>query len=523
MLPPATTSESLWLATTPPTAFPPLSAGVHVDVAVLGGGIVGITTAWLLKQAGYRVAVIEARRIAAGVTGNTTAKVTALHGLIYRHLIDHAGVDRARLYALANLSAIEEIARLTALLGIDCQFTWASAFTFAETDEQVAAVEAEVEAATQIGLPAQLVHSCDLPFPIKAAIELPHQAHFHPRRYLLALAAMIPGEGSHIFEQTMAHDVRDGRPCVVETHRGSVTAEHVVVATHHPFPFEGFYFARMHLRRSYAVGVRLAGPVPAGMYISADEDRPEFHSYRPSHDDLGPLLIIGGAGHRTGHEHDTAARLRQLEAHARNAFDVVRVDYRWAAQDNVTLDRIPYVGRLSRNTKHVFVATGFGGWGMTNGTASAMLLSDLVRGRENPWKKLYSPQRAELLPNARRLMSEGARAGVSFVGGHLRQPEGRDAADVAPGEARIISRGWTKVGVYRDSLGTLHAVSPICTHMRCVVRWNNAETSWDCPCHGSRFDPDGHVLQGPAVKDLDIVELKFFGDRRSTSSSCGAT
>jgi glycine/D-amino acid oxidase-like deaminating enzyme/nitrite reductase/ring-hydroxylating ferredoxin subunit len=522
MVPSATTSESLWLATTPSTAFPRLPPGLHADVAVLGGGIVGITTAWLLKQAGYRVTVLEARRIIAGATGNTTAKVTALHDLIYRYLIERAGEQRARLYAHANMSAIEEIARVTTLLGIDCDFTWANAYTFAETDDQVRAVEREVEAAVRIGLPAKLVYSCDLPFPIKAAIELPHQAHFHPRRYLLALATMIPGEGSHVFEQTTAIDVRDGQPCVIETNRGPLTADRVVVATHQPFLREGFWFARMYVRRSYVLGVRLAGTVPAGMYISAhDDDELDFHSYRPARDDLGPLLLVGGAGHRTGMEGNTAARLRALEAHARGCFDVVRVDYRWGVQDNVTFDRIPYVGRLSRRMRNVFFATGFRGWGMTNGTASAMLLSDLIQGRKNAWNELYSSRRADLLPNARKLMAGGMQTAARLLGGHLRIPASHDAADIAPGSARIIQRGWMKVGVYRDLGGNLHAVSPICTHLRCVLRWNNAETSWDCPCDGSRFDADGHVLQGPAVKDLRTVDLRTVVPHELTEGSEG--
>lgn len=505
----ATTTESLWLATTPPTAFRPLASGVHVDVAVLGGGIVGITTAWRLQQAGYNVAVIEARRIVAGVTGNTTAKVTALHGLIYRHLIDHGGEDQARLYAHANLSGIEEIARLTALLDIDCDLTWANAYTYAETDDGVEAIEAEVAAAVRIGLPAKLVHTSDLPFPIQAAIELPNQAHFHPRRYLLALAASFVGSGGHIFEDTTALDVRDGSPCVIETDRGVLTADKVVMATHQPFLLEGFYFARMHVQRSYALGVRLAGaaPVPAGMYISGSDGERGFHSFRPARDDLGPLLIVGGAGHRTGTEQDTAACLHALEQDARRRFAVAHVDYRWATQDNVTLDRLPYVGLLSPCTKNLLVATGFGGWGMTNGTAAAMLLSDLVSGHDNPWEHLYSPRRFELIPSAGRMMADGARTAAAFLGGHLRLPGSHDPAEIPPGEARIIARGWTKVGVYRDLLGKLHAVSPICTHLKCVVRWNNAETSWDCPCHGSRFDPDGRVLQGPAVKDLPVINL----------------
>jgi nitrite reductase/ring-hydroxylating ferredoxin subunit len=273
---------------------------------------------------------------------------------------------------------------------------------------------------------------------------------------------------------------------------------------------EGLYFARMHVHRSYALGVRLAGSARPinGMYISGGDGEHDFHSFRPAHDDLGPLLIVGGEGHRTGEEKDTAARLQRLEAYARRRFEVASVDYRWATQDNRTLDRLPYVGLLSPRAEHLLVATGFGGWGMTNGTAAALLLADLVQGHDNPWEHLYSPRRLELIPNFGRVMADGARTAAAFVGGHLRRPGSHDPTDIPPGEARIIQRGWTKVGVYRDLLGKLHAVSPVCTHLRCVVRWNNAETSWDCPCHGSRFDPDGRVLQGPAVKNLPVIDLR---------------
>ncbi|MFV8754521.1 FAD-dependent oxidoreductase [Nannocystaceae bacterium ST9] len=499
--------ESLWLATTPPTGYPALAEGVHVDVAVLGGGIVGITTAWLLGQAGLKVAVVEARRIVAGVTGNTTAKVTALHDLVYRHLIDHAGEDRARQYADANQSGLAEIARLVALLNIDCDFTRASAFTYTEFEAQVEDIEAEVDAAVKLGLPAKLVHSCELPFAIEAAIELPDQAHFHPRRYLLALAERIAGQGGHVFEETIALDVHDGTPCVVETNRGRLTADRVLVATHQPFLLAGFYFARMHLERSYVLGVRLAGPAPAGMYISAGKSD-DFHSFRPTRDDRGELLIVGGARHRPGQEDDTAGRLRALERDARHRFAITGIDYRWATQDNTTIDRLPYVGQLARGTKHVFVATGFGGWGMTNGTAAAMLLADRMQGRANPWEELYSPRRIERISSVGHLLADGARAAAGFIGGHLDLSGSHEPDDVEPGQAAILQRGWTKVAAYRDPSGTLHTVSPICTHLGCVVAWNNAETSWDCPCHGSRFDPDGHVLQGPATKNLRLVDLR---------------
>jgi glycine/D-amino acid oxidase-like deaminating enzyme/nitrite reductase/ring-hydroxylating ferredoxin subunit len=495
--------QSLWMGTTPRTDFPPLEGDLRVDVAVLGGGIAGLTAATLLKEAGRTVAVVEARRIVEGVTGNTTAKVTSLHNLLYRDLVHEHGEAKARVYGEANQQAIERVARFVSDRKIACDFERADAFTYTERAEDVARIEEEAQVARRLGLPADLTTDVGLPFEVKAAVRFTGQARFHPRKYLLALARSIPGDGSAVLEETTALDVSDGDPCEVKTDKGRVHAGHVIVATHQPFVVRGFYFARMTLKRSYALALRIDGPVPRGLYISTD---PNFRSMRPQPHEGGDLLILGGEPHRPGQGGDTAEMVRRLEAWGRERFRVRSVEYRWATQDNVTPDRVPYVGRLVPGSKRVFVATGFGGWGMTNATAAGMLLTDLVQERENPWADLFDPRRGFLASTVSGLAKDAV-VGVKDLLGRYggEEPEGPEA--VRPGEGRIVDHFGEKVAVHRDRDGTLHAVSAVCTHLQCLVRWNPADTSWDCPCHGSRFDASGRVIQGPAVSDLPTVDL----------------
>ncbi len=496
-------AESLWMATAPSTDYPPLEEELSVDVVVLGGGIAGLTTALLLKEAGMTVAVTDARRVAAGVSGHTTAKVTSLHTLIYAKLIKQCGKEQARQYADANQAAIERIEQFVREKKIHCDFTRATAYTYTEQVDWMRPIEDEHEAAKSLGLPSFLTDTSELPFPIKIAVGFNNQAHFHPRKYLLALAKSIDGDGSAVLEETAALDVEAGSPCTVKTTRGIIKAKHVVVTTHQPFLIRGFYFARMRLKRSHALGVLVRGQVPQGMYISAE---PQFHSFRPQpYNDGRQMLIIGGETYRTGQEPDTAARIRRLEEYARKHFAVESIAYRWATQDNVTADGVPYIGRYSRFSKNLYVATGFGGWGMTNGTAAGMILCDLIRGKKNPWEEVYNPSRMDVTDAAPGIVKDNAIIAKEFTTKHARIPLESDPGTLRPGEGKILRKGIKKIATYKDDRGKVHAVSATCTHMGCIVSWNNGEQSWDCPCHGSRFDVDGNVIQGPAVKSLEKV------------------
>jgi glycine/D-amino acid oxidase-like deaminating enzyme/nitrite reductase/ring-hydroxylating ferredoxin subunit len=498
-------NTSLWVDTAPESDYPVLKPGLHVDVAVLGGGIAGLTTALLLKRDGARVAVVEAGRVGGGVTAYTTAKVTSLHGIHYQSVESSFGEDGARAYAQANEAGLERVAQFVDELGIDCDFRRKPAFTYAEDDSDRGKIEDEVEAASRAGLAASFTTETDLPWPVAAAVRVDDQAEFHPRRYLLPLAAAITGDGSHVFERSRAIAVAGGRERVrISTTRGELTADQVVVATHFPFLDRGGYFARMHPERSYGLGLLLrSGTAPQGMYLSTESPA---HTVRSHPTDRGEMVIAGGESHKTGQGGDTASRVARLESWARERFDVRSIEYRWSTQDNMPVDGVPFVGRLAPFQKRLWVATGFMKWGLTNGTAAGMILTDLIAGRSNPWAELFDSTRFKPLASAKELVKENANVGARFVGDHLGRPDVRSVDELAPGEGGIIRRGASKVAAYRSEDGTLQEVSAVCTHLGCQVKWNRAERSWDCPCHGSRFDVSGRVIQGPAVKDLEPKE-----------------
>jgi glycine/D-amino acid oxidase-like deaminating enzyme/nitrite reductase/ring-hydroxylating ferredoxin subunit len=490
-------NRSLWIATTPETAYPQLDGDVDVDVAIAGGGITGIVTARLLEDAGLRVAVVEMRRIADGATGYTTAKLTVGHHLIYADLVKKHGAETARAYAASNRWAIERLEQLIAKLGVDCDWERASNYVYTESDSRVRELEDEVAAAREAGVTVTLTSETDLPFPVRAAVRVDDQAQFHPRKFIQGVAATIPGGGSHVFEQTRVAEIRDG---ALVTSSGTVRAKHIVVATQMPFLLRGFLFAKAHPEKSYAVAARLAAASsPRGMYISAEEPTRSIRS-TPGPDGER-VLVVGGEGHKPGRDDDTSRRYEALERFLKERFDAGEVGHRWSTHDYVPVDRLPYIGQI----RGVFVATGFAKWGLTKGALAAGIISDAVLGRSNEWARFYDAGR---LSGAGRLIAENGRVAAWLVGDRVRPRDGRGDLDgLAPGDGTIARIGARHVAVFRDDEGQLHAVSARCTHLGCFVGWNRADRTWECPCHGSRFAADGTLLQGPATKPLEPRDL----------------
>ena len=507
---PTARRTSVWVDTAPdPPPHPQLDGDVRCDVAVVGGGIVGITTALLLAEQGASVVLLEAGRLAGGTSGSTTAKVTSQHGLIYERLRSQHGAETARRYGEANEAALAWIAARVARDGIDCDFRRQPSYAYVTSASDRDRVEREAEAATEAGLPAELVEETPLPFPVAAAVRFDHQAEFHPRKYLFALGERLGVYGgARIFERSHAVEVgeHEGRQ-VAKGPGGRVLAERVVIATHYPFLDRSLGFARLQPTRSYAIACRVAGSPPPGMHISGDSPTRSVRAIPVAGGE--ELLLVGGEGHKTGAESDTELRYERLEAFAREHWDVRSVEYRWSAQDPATLDRIPYVGRLTPFSDRVLMATGFAKWGITGGTAAALLLADLCLGREARWADLFNPNRLTLRQSLPRLVKENAEVAAHFVGDRLRPADTRPIENLRAGEGALLEHDGERVAAARDDDGTLYAVSPRCTHLGCLVRWNNAERSWDCPCHGSRFGLDGTVLEGPAVHRL---ERKPLGD-----------
>jgi glycine/D-amino acid oxidase-like deaminating enzyme/nitrite reductase/ring-hydroxylating ferredoxin subunit len=491
---------SLWLDTTAPPEYAPLEHDLAVDFVVIGAGITGLTSALLLKRAGASVAVVEARQIGHGVTGYTTAKLTSLQGLVYTKLLSRFGAERARIYAEANEAGLAKIAELADDLDADCDLRWKPNHTYAEDPADLPKIERELDAATTAGLPVDYTTETDLPFPVAGAVRLADQAEFHPVKYLAALARAVDGDGSHVFEHSRAVGVDGGTPCRVRTEAAGIAASGVVVASHMPFLDRGLFFARLRPERSYVLAVRLAGQAPAGMYLSADSPA---HSVR-SHPVAGrEITLIGGEGHKTG-QAETTTRYRRLEAWAQERFEVEALVCRWASQDHMPADGMPYVGRVSPLSGRLYTATGFRKWGLTNGTAAAMMMSDSLLGRPNPWSEAFESNRVEARASLPSVVKENVNVGFHFFADRARGGVPFQAPEITPGDARIVRELTGLTAVHRDADGELHRLSARCTHLGCIVSWNAAEETWDCPCHGSRFDAvTGDVIEGPAVHPLE--------------------
>lgn len=498
-------TESLWLETAAHTPRSALAENLTVDVAVIGGGITGLTTALLLKRGGARVAVLERMTIGGGATGFTTAKASALQSTILQKVRSARGAEVAAAYAAASMAALERIAGFVADEGIECALERLPAYTYAADENEIESIEDEYDAAREAGLPVDRVTEVPLPFGTAGAVKLDGQLQFQPVDYVRGLAAGVEGGGSRVFEHTAVMSVDDGSPCRVETEGGAtVTADQVVVATNYPLLDRGGFFARLEPQRSYLVAGRVEkGDTPAAMLISAGESAP-MRSFRPYTCDGETWLLVGGEGHAVGAADAQPERYERLAETARVHFGIADGDlpYRWSTQDTMPPDHTPFIGRYHPATSRLFVGTGFQKWGMTNGTLAGMVIADLIGGRDNEWAGFFTPNRlsASQVPEIAKL---GAKTTAGLVGDRLKPAEVGSSDDVPAGEARVVRAGLGKTGVFRDDAGSLHAVSLRCTHLGCLVHWNDAERSWDCPCHGSRFGVDGEVLAGPAVSPLE--------------------
>lgn len=434
--------KSIWNQTCQIPGRNSLPGNLDTEIAVIGGGLAGILTAFYLTMEGKQVIVLEASSTGSGQTSGTTAKITSQHGLIYQKLLTDLGETAAKLYARSNQEAVADYEQLISSRRISCSFEKKPAFLY--TMDQPDAIHLETLAARRAGIPALEVTETSLPFSVKRAVRFPDQACFQPLKFLEALSSSVT-----VFEHTPVTSVKDH---VLSTPHGQVTARKIVFACHYPFPLiPGYFFLRMYQDQSYVVALEGA-PALDGMYLGID---PDGLSLRQA----DPWLLLGGQGGRVGIQKPDP--YGALDSRARQLFPGARTALKWSAQDCVTLDSLPYIGRFSRRKPDWYVATGFGKWGMTLSMVSARMLTDLICGRQSPYESLYSPSRFRLRPSAPRLAVHGAESAKGLIKGMAN-------------------------GVMR------------CPHMGCRLTWNAAESTWDCPCHGSRFDRLGRLITGPA-------------------------
>jgi glycine/D-amino acid oxidase-like deaminating enzyme/nitrite reductase/ring-hydroxylating ferredoxin subunit len=469
------------------------------DVIIVGGGISGILTASFLSESKLKVVLIEASTAFNGVTAHTTGKLTSQHGLVYHRLAADRGKTIAAKYGQANQWAIQYVAEQCSKHGIQCDLASVAAYVFTLKLDQVQELQKEAEMAQELGLPAQFAEPSDLPNPHLAAARFSGQYRFHPIKFLRGMLERSIHSGVEVLTGVRVLEVNEkSGSCEVVTGRGTARAKKVVIATHYPIHDSGWFVAKLAPYRSYAMAFGLRGPVPNVMAITEEEP---MHSFRKHQDETGDYLIVGGGHHKVGQDQDPEQNFRDIEKWARANFTVVDVFARWSTQDNWTPDGIPFIGR-SPDRENIYLATGFGGWGMSTGIVAGRIIADQILGNANDWSEVFDPSRS-IISESGKVIEENVDVAVHYVGDKFKTPDLDSLEALSRGSGGIVKVDGHRVAAYRRPDGNVLIRSIICTHMGCNVAWNSAEQSWDCPCHGSRFSPDGAVLQGPAVKPLD--------------------
>lgn len=475
--------KSLWSESCKFRKREALNKDIKTDVLVIGAGIAGILTAYMLKQRGREVVVIDAAEIASGNTKNTTAKITSQHDLIYSKLITEFGEEKARQYAKANELAIKKYKEIIGDKRIECDFEEKPAYVYSLNEVDV--LKEEAEAAKKLGIDAEFVQKATLPFKINGALKFNNQAQFNPLKFLKDISNELV-----IYENTRALEIKEN---LVVTSGGNITAKNIVVATHYPIMnAPGYYFMKMHQERSYVLALENTNEID-GMYIDLNKEGYSFRTYNN-------LLLLGGISHRTG-ENEEGGSYDELRKVAKRLYPKAKEKYHWSAQDCMTIDGIPYIGRYSSETPNIYVATGFNKWGMTSSMVSAMIISDMILEKENDFSEIFSPRRFDLSLSINNIANDLIETAKNFIAQKVYIPSS-EIEHIKNGHGGIIEYNGEKVGVYKNKEGKEFFVSTKCTHLGCQLSWNADELTWDCPCHGSRFDYKGRLIGSPATKDL---------------------
>ncbi len=474
--------KSIWSKSVALPHFEGLEKDLEADTVIIGGGMAGLLTAYKLKEKGVDAAILEAAEICSGQTANTTAKITCQHGLIYKRLTDAFGEKNARKYAQSNSHAIDEYERIISKEGIKCSFERLPSYLYTFSD--IKAVQQECESAKKLGIEAYLTEDIRLPVKIRAALCFENQAQFNPLEFASAIARKLK-----IYENSTA--VYDGKGSLTANGR-KIRAKHIVIASHYPFiDSSGLYFLKLHQARSYAIAFEDCGDI-GGMYYGIDPGALSFRNY-------GGLLIASGGSHRTGES--SGDEFASVTAKVKAIFPKAGEIARWSAQDCMPPDSVPYIGRYSEKHGNFYVASGFQKWGMTSAMVAAEIISDMICGIKNENADIFSPARGVAAASCE-LVRNGLHTADALVLKKLKSPS-KSVSQLKNGEGDIVRYNGRTVAAYKDENGVVHAVSPNCTHLGCRLRFNTALKSWDCPCHGSRFDIEGRVIDNPALKNLE--------------------
>jgi glycine/D-amino acid oxidase-like deaminating enzyme/nitrite reductase/ring-hydroxylating ferredoxin subunit len=497
---------SLWQETVNPyTTLSNKFGNTVFDVAIVGGGITGVTLGLLLQKAGKKCVILEAKNLCFGTTGGTTAHLNTLMDNPYPKMIKDFGLDGARVVARAASEGIALFENHIEEYNINCGFEKTSAYLFSQNEKQNNELADIYNACLEVGVEAAYSNGIPIPMSFRKALVIPRQAKLHPVRYVQSLARAFEDEGGIIVERCRVTNIEEGEILSLQTSLENVRAKTVVYATHIP-PGINLLHLRCPAYRSYAMGVKLKEQAyPEG--LSYDMFDP-YHYYRTQVIDGQNYLIVGGEDHKTGENANTSKCFLQLESHIRSNFDVAEITHRWSSQYYEPVDGLPYIGKLPGASENVLVATGFGGNGITYSHVAAMELSHLILQNESKYGGLFSPARIKPVAGFTEFVKHNADVVGQFVGKWFATERLEEFSSLAPDEGKVVKLNNETMALYKDDTGILHALNPTCTHMKCSVAWNAAEKSWDCPCHGARYSIEGEVLNGPADANLELIELR---------------
>lgn len=491
----------------------PIDNNYEADICIIGAGITGLSTGYYLSKKGLKVIIIDKNIIGEKASGNTTAKITLQHSLIYDYLINSFGEDFALKYFESNKEAISNIKQIIDSENIDCDFEYQPNFVYTTNQDEVMKIQNEVDALNKLSRSnekenfAQFVTECGLPFNITGGIRIENQAQFHPMKYMYGLANAIEKHGGKIFINSVVTDVKKRDEGYISyTEKYKIKSKYVVMATHYPFiNFPGLYFSKMYQVTSYALGIETTGNSFNGMYINAGDPALSFRTAK--YNDKR-LIIIAGGNHKTGYSPDSEQNYgyKFLEKKANEFYPNCRILYKWNTRDCVSLDKIPYIGEFSNLMPNMYVATGFNKWGMTSSNVAANIITDSILGVENKYSKIYDSTRLKPIKNMEELKNMTKQVVQSFIENRIKIPE-EDLNAIKKDNGGIIKIDGTTVGIYKNKDGEIWAVNPTCTHLGCLLTWNNVDKTWDCPCHGSRFDFTGKNIYDPAFKDLKQYKI----------------
>lgn len=524
--------NSLWLNSDENiNKFNKLDKDISTDVCIIGAGIFGLTCGYYLTKQGFNVVILEkGPEIASKTTGHTTAKITSQHNLIYKYLIDSLSVSEAKHYLYANQEAIENIYQIIKDENIDCDFKRQDSYVYTNNSDELEKIKLENKAVNSLGFNSEFVTSTPLPFDVLGAIKFPNQAEFNPIKYAYGLADCITKNSGKIYTDSLVKNIqKENNNFITLCQDYVVNSKYLILASHYPFIDRlGYYFLKMYQSTSYVIAVDIGDKTFDGMYINSKQPTFSYRFANYSGSGGKRLLLVGGADHKTGSKIDLSNAYNILEDEVRKYYPDCKVLYKWNTEDCITLDKIPYIGEFSHFMPNMYIGTGFNKWGMTSSNVAGNIIVDKILGKENEYEDVFKATRLHPIKNNAELGNMIKETANSLVINKFKVAEvgaenikdnskknsehvsdfDKNFSDIENDTGHVFEYNGEKVGIYKDKDGKIFAVKPICTHLGCLLSWNNLDKTWDCPCHGSRFDYMGHQLYNPAIRDLDVVDFE---------------